>query len=88
MWSCPYDAVSFIEEEGKVGKCDLCSDLLAAGKNPACVDACVMRVLKFGELDKLRQEYGDTCDMVGLPDSSMTKPSLVLTPKPVAVIKK
>jgi anaerobic dimethyl sulfoxide reductase subunit B (iron-sulfur subunit) len=88
MWSCPYDAVSFIEEEGKVGKCNFCSDLLAQGQNPACVDACVMRVLKFGDLDKLRQEYGDTSDIVGLPDSGITKPSLVITPKPVAMAKK
>jgi anaerobic dimethyl sulfoxide reductase subunit B len=86
-WSCPYDAVSYIEEEGKAGKCDFCSDLLAQGKNPACVDACVMRVIHFGEIDKLRQDYGGTSDIVGLPDSSLTTPSLLLTPKPVAVKK-
>jgi anaerobic dimethyl sulfoxide reductase subunit B (iron-sulfur subunit) len=85
MWSCPYDAISFNEEEGTIGKCDACEDLLAQGQEPACVASCNMRVLHFGDLEALRQQYGGTSDILGLPDSDITHPSLLLTPKPVAV---
>jgi len=85
MWSCPYGAINYIEEEGKVGKCNFCMDLIDQGLTPACVDACPMRILHFGDLDELKAIYGDTSDIVGLPDSSITRPSVVITPKPVAV---
>lgn len=32
---------------GKAVKCDLCSDLVAGGEEPACVAACPMRALKL-----------------------------------------
>jgi anaerobic dimethyl sulfoxide reductase subunit B len=84
QWSCPYDEIAFSEAEGKVTKCNMCADLLALGQNPACVDACTMRVLHFGDLEKLRAQYGGVSDMFGLPDSKITQPSLLVTPKPVA----
>jgi len=80
VWSCPYGAPQFIEEEGKVGKCDMCVDLVDQGQNPACVDACVMRAIKYGDLNELRAEYNDVSDIEPLPPSSITKPSLVITP--------
>lgn len=79
-WSCPYGAPKYIEKAGKVGKCDFCADLLAKGENPACVDACLMRTLQYGEIDELRKQHGDLADLKMLPDSGTTKPSLVLTP--------
>lgn len=77
-WSCPYGAPKYIEKLGKVDKCNGCADLVDKGQNPACVDACLMRALQFGELDELRQKYGNTADVKGLPDSQTTQPSLVL----------
>lgn len=61
-------------------KCDFCQDLQAQGQNPACVDACVMRALDFGELDELRAKYGDVQAIAPLPDTSITEPSFVMTP--------
>jgi anaerobic dimethyl sulfoxide reductase subunit B (iron-sulfur subunit) len=85
IWSCPYGAPNYIEKEGKVGKCNFCVDLIDQGLNPACVDACNMRVLEFGDIEELQQKYPDsTSDIRGLPDSDFTKPSLLITPKPVA----
>jgi anaerobic dimethyl sulfoxide reductase subunit B (iron-sulfur subunit) len=84
QWSCPYTAIAFVEEEGKVTKCNFCADLLEQKQNPACVDACPMRVLHFGELETLRKQYGGTSDLAVLPDSKITKPSLLVTAKPVA----
>jgi anaerobic dimethyl sulfoxide reductase subunit B (iron-sulfur subunit) len=79
-WVCPYGAPQFNEEIGKMTKCDFCYDLQDAGQNPACVDACVMRVLHFGELDELRARFGSEADIEPLPSASITQPALVIKP--------
>ncbi|HYG59747.1 MAG TPA: DMSO/selenate family reductase complex B subunit [Symbiobacteriaceae bacterium] len=79
-WACPYGAPQFIEEAGRIGKCTGCADLVDRGQNPACVDACGMRVLEFGEVEALRQKYGDSPNLVVLPDPGITTPSLVIKP--------
>ncbi|MDF2630176.1 MAG: dmsB2 [Symbiobacteriaceae bacterium] len=85
VWSCPYGASHFVEEKGIVAKCNGCVDLTSAGGQPACADACVMRALEFGDLDELRAKHpGAVSDVVGLPSSALTKPSLVISPKAVA----
>lgn len=80
-WSCPYEAPQYKEEEGKVGKCDGCLDLLQKGEKPACVDACVMRCLFFDDIEVLRQKYGNNADAKGLPNSGITTPNIVITAK-------
>ncbi|MCL3860737.1 DMSO/selenate family reductase complex B subunit [Actinotalea sp. K2] len=79
-WACPYSAPQFDASAGVMSKCDLCADYLAEGKEPACVAACPSRVLKFGEIDELRAQYGDVAGVEPLPDPSITRPNLVLTP--------
>jgi len=79
-WACPYGAMHFDDATGTMSKCDFCRDLLAEGKNPACVDACVNRALKFGDLEELRAEYGELDAIEPLPPSDMTQPSVVITP--------
>jgi anaerobic dimethyl sulfoxide reductase subunit B (iron-sulfur subunit) len=79
-WACPYGAVQFDETAGVMTKCTFCEDLLAEGENPACVDACVMRCLDFGEMDELIAKYGDINAVEPLPSAEITKPSFVLTP--------
>lgn len=49
--ACPYQARIFDEERGVADKCWLCLDDVLAGKNPACVDACVMGARIFGRRD-------------------------------------
>ncbi|RJE47274.1 4Fe-4S ferredoxin [Dehalobacter sp. MCB1] len=82
-WNCPYGVPQFIEELGKVGKCDGCKDLRDQGKNPACVDACNMRVLEWGDIDELKAKHGDslTSDLPILPLSTVTNPSLLIKPR-------
>lgn len=78
IWSCPYEAPKYFEEKGKVSKCNFCADLIDEGKNPACVDSCVMRAIDFGDIDELRKKYGGTADIKTLANSSITKPSLLI----------
>ena len=79
-WACPYGATQFDEETGVMTKCDFCANLIDQGKNPVCVDACVMRALEFGELDELRKKYGKEAEIAPLPTADVTSPSFVVTP--------
>jgi anaerobic dimethyl sulfoxide reductase subunit B (iron-sulfur subunit) len=79
-WACPYGAPQFNQALGVMTKCTFCQDLLAQNQNPACVDACVMRCLNFGELSELRAKYGNLDAIEPLPASRITKPALVITP--------
>lgn len=75
---CPYGAPQVDEAADNIIKCDLCQDLLANGEPPACVEACPMRALEVGEYEELVAKYGDVRDVVPLPDSSETLPSIVI----------
>jgi anaerobic dimethyl sulfoxide reductase subunit B (iron-sulfur subunit) len=79
-WACPYGAPQFDEQTKVMSKCTFCVDLQAQGKNPACVDACVMRCLHFGELEELKQQFGDVQAVAPLPSPDITHPSFVITP--------
>ena len=48
------------------------------GENPACVDACPMRALDFGEIGELRAKYGDAGSIEPFPSPSITKPAIVI----------
>ena len=82
-WNCPYEVPQFIEEKGIVRKCDMCKDLIEKGENPACVDACMMRSIKFGDLEGLRAEYGSDAvsELPILPEASITNPALLIKPR-------
>jgi anaerobic dimethyl sulfoxide reductase subunit B (iron-sulfur subunit) len=77
-WACPYGAPQFDEAAGVMTKCDLCADLVERGGRPACVAACPMRALDFGEIEELRNKYGAEAQVHPLPDAAMTEPSLVV----------
>jgi anaerobic dimethyl sulfoxide reductase subunit B (iron-sulfur subunit) len=83
-WSCPYSAPQYLEEKGVVGKCDGCVDLTAKGGNPTCVDSCIMRVLEFGDLAELKKKHPGVQVVEGMPDPSLTGPSIIIKAKPEA----
>jgi Fe-S-cluster-containing dehydrogenase component len=55
---CPYHAPSYIQEKMSTGKCSGCLNLAPEGSSPACVAACPLRALHFGDLDELRARFG------------------------------
>lgn len=79
-WACPYSAPQFNAEAGVMTKCNFCVDLLAQGQQPACVSACPMRALDFGEIDELRQKYTGIVEIEPLPAERVTHPALVIGP--------
>jgi anaerobic dimethyl sulfoxide reductase subunit B (iron-sulfur subunit) len=79
-YACPYRAPHFNAATGKMNKCDFCRDLLAGGKAPICVDACVTRSISYGILEELQKEYGFVNSIEPLPAAKLTHPSLVITP--------
>lgn len=82
--ACPYDAPTFVEKEGVVSKCDMCVDEIAQGRIPVCVATCPMRALDWGEVDELREKYGEgNVQIEPLPEDT-TSPCLILNPHPAA----
>ncbi|MCX6560851.1 MAG: dimethylsulfoxide reductase subunit B [Candidatus Aminicenantes bacterium] len=79
-WACPYGAPQFDEAAGVMTKCDLCAGLIERGGRPACVAACPMRALDFGEIEELRAKYGTTAEAHPLPKAEITEPALVIRP--------
>ncbi|MFC2172659.1 4Fe-4S dicluster domain-containing protein, partial [Acidobacteriota bacterium] len=80
QWACPYAAPQFDAVSGVMTKCDLCYDTIEQGKPPACVAACQMRVIAFGDIEELREKYGAADAVYPLPQYSLTEPSVVFTP--------
>lgn len=85
--ACPYSEPVYMEDEGIVRKCDSCYLLREKGESPACVAACPMRALDFGDLEELKAKYGSdlVSDINGLPDSSQTTPSLLIKARDAAL---
>jgi Fe-S-cluster-containing dehydrogenase component len=51
MMACPYQARIFDEKRGVADKCWLCLDWVLEGKEPACVQACILGARVFGRAD-------------------------------------
>jgi len=43
--ACPFGTINYVQETGKVQKCDLCGD------KPACVDACPTAAITYVDAD-------------------------------------
>jgi anaerobic dimethyl sulfoxide reductase subunit B (iron-sulfur subunit) len=79
-WSCPYGSPQYDDSTGRMTKCDLCSDYLEEGKEPACVSACPMRALEIGKASELREKYPERGEVFPLPPQGICGPSMIMNP--------
>ena len=79
-WACPYGTPQFDDASGRMTKCTFCADDVDAGRAPACVAACPMRALDFGERAALEARHGLDASFFPLPDPSLTRPGLSIVP--------
>jgi formate dehydrogenase iron-sulfur subunit len=74
---CPYDVPKYSKKRGIVRKCDMCSNRLAVGEAPACVQACPNEAISITIVDQrqVALERKRTNFLPGAPDSSYTLPT-------------
>lgn len=83
---CPYSHPQIVD--GKAVKCDTCIAFRQAGREPNCVEACIMRCLEFGDLDELRAKHADheaVNELPCTPEAFYTQPNSLINPKQIAL---
>jgi len=81
-WACPYGAPQLDPANGRMTKCNFCVERIDQGLPPACVGACPLRSLEFGQLSELVAQHGSTPSIFPLPEPELTCPALVVSAHP------
>lgn len=75
--ACPYDVPKYHSGLGIVRKCDMCSDRLAVGEAPACVQACPHEAIAIRLVS--RTQVVEDCEantfLPGAPEPQITLPT-------------
>ena len=77
--ACPYDAPKYNRDKGIVRKCDMCSDRLAVGEAPACVQSCPNEAIRITIVDKQQviEDSETNLFLPGAPEPSITLPTTI-----------
>lgn len=78
-WACPYGAPQYDLRARSMTKCTFCVEDVEAGLAPACVAACPLRVLDFGDQAELESRQA-VRSVAPLPEAGMTGPALFIQP--------
>lgn len=75
--ACPYDVPKYHPGKGIVRKCDMCSDRLADGEAPACVQACPHDAIAIRVVDTQQVVEDAEADhfLPAAPDPQITLPT-------------
>ena len=74
---CPYEVPQYNKRLGIVRKCDMCSDRLAVGEAPACVQSCPTSAIKIKVVNKesIIEQSETNYFLPGAPDPEFTLPT-------------
>ncbi|HKP61116.1 MAG TPA: DmsC/YnfH family molybdoenzyme membrane anchor subunit [Polyangiales bacterium] len=75
--TCPYEVPQYSQKKGIVRKCDMCSDRLAAGEAPACVQACPNEAIAIRIIsqEEAREDALGAAFLPGAPSPAITTPT-------------
>jgi formate dehydrogenase iron-sulfur subunit len=75
--TCPYEVPKFSKKRGIVRKCDLCSERLAIGEAPACVQACPNEAIAIRVVStaKVVEDSHTNSFLPGAPSPNITVPT-------------
>ena len=75
--ACPYEVPKYNAKRGIVRKCDMCSQRLAVGEAPACVQACPHEAIRIAVVKK--SDVAADCEvdsfLPGAPHPQFTQPT-------------
>jgi Fe-S-cluster-containing dehydrogenase component/DMSO reductase anchor subunit len=75
--TCPYEVPQYSKKRGIVRKCDMCSDRLAVGEAPACVQACPNEAIaiKIVDTKRMLEDAQSEAFLPGAPSPTITVPT-------------
>lgn len=56
--ACPFGVPRF-DDNGRMEKCEMCKERIVNGLEPACVQTCPTKALKFGKINDLAQQVSE-----------------------------